>query len=263
VSRMCCARIAWATCSWVSWPCGLASAQYIAAKHSTRAATSSMRSNTGCRSGRRNTTRTVTPLGQLRALRSRRLTRHASSRPRLTGAVDHILVACQLLDADGPAAWKRSVEIPISAPMPNSPPSANCVEALCNTIALSTRDRSAAPSPHCRNDRVGMRGPVAGDMRNRFIDPIDLSHGDDRVQVLGIPIRLTGRLQRGSCRLTAGSPRTSQPAAKQIPDESGQKIRRAMLIHQQRLGRPQMPVRRNFALRTMRRAISRSASRST
>jgi hypothetical protein len=33
--------------------------------------------------------------------------------------------------------------MPISAPMPNSPPSANCVEALCSTIALSTRDRNA------------------------------------------------------------------------------------------------------------------------
>ena len=31
-----------------------------------------------------------------------------------------------------------SVEIPISAPNPNSPPSAYCVDAFCKTIALST-----------------------------------------------------------------------------------------------------------------------------
>ncbi|MNC95203.1 hypothetical protein D3C83_122610 [compost metagenome] len=30
------------------------------------------------------------------------------------------------------------VAMPISAPMPNSPPSANCVDALCMTIALSS-----------------------------------------------------------------------------------------------------------------------------
>jgi len=36
--------------------------------------------------------------------------------------------------------------MPISAPMPNSPPSANCVDALCSTIALSSsfKKRSAA-----------------------------------------------------------------------------------------------------------------------
>src|SRR5262249_34845916 len=37
----------------------------------------------------------------------------------------------------GPRAWKRPVAMPISAPKPNSPPSANWVEALCNTIAES------------------------------------------------------------------------------------------------------------------------------
>src|SRR5262249_4971141 len=46
----------------------------------------------------------------------------------------------------GARAWSRPVEMPISAPMPNSPPSANWVEALCSTMALSisARNRSAA-----------------------------------------------------------------------------------------------------------------------
>src|SRR5215475_14168225 len=46
----------------------------------------------------------------------------------------------------GPRAWKRPVAMPISAPKPNSPPSANWVEALCSTIAesISLRNFSAA-----------------------------------------------------------------------------------------------------------------------
>ena len=46
----------------------------------------------------------------------------------------------------GPRACMRPVAMPISAPKPNSPPSANCVEALCSTIAESTslRNFSAA-----------------------------------------------------------------------------------------------------------------------
>src|SRR5947207_13357323 len=42
----------------------------------------------------------------------------------------------------GPRACMRPVAMPISAPKPNSPPSANCVEALCSTIALSTSVRN-------------------------------------------------------------------------------------------------------------------------
>ena len=45
----------------------------------------------------------------------------------------------------GPLAWIRPVEIPTSAPSPNRYPSANRVEALWNTHALSTvfKNRSA------------------------------------------------------------------------------------------------------------------------
>src|SRR5262249_15618998 len=42
----------------------------------------------------------------------------------------------------GPRACMRPVAMPISAPKPNSPPSANCVDALCNTIAESTSRRN-------------------------------------------------------------------------------------------------------------------------
>ena len=54
------------------------------------------------------------------------------------------LVSCST--PTGPRACMRPVAMPISAPKPNSPPSANWVEALCSTIAESTsaRKRSAA-----------------------------------------------------------------------------------------------------------------------
>src|SRR5262245_10617774 len=42
----------------------------------------------------------------------------------------------------GPRAWKRPVAMPISAPKPNSPPSANWVEALCRKIAESIPSRN-------------------------------------------------------------------------------------------------------------------------
>src|SRR5690606_30984886 len=41
----------------------------------------------------------------------------------------------------GPRAWNLPVAMPISPPKPNSPPSANCVEALCMTMAESTSER--------------------------------------------------------------------------------------------------------------------------
>ena len=72
----------------------------------------------------------------------------------------------------GPRAWKRSVEMPISAPMPNSPPSANCVEALCSTMALSTRAGSARRwRALAVTIALGVRRAVAGDVRDRRVDP--------------------------------------------------------------------------------------------
>src|SRR5579859_401738 len=52
------------------------------------------------------------------------------------------LVSCST--PTGPRACSLPVEMPISAPMPNSPPSANWVEALTSTMALSTAARKAS-----------------------------------------------------------------------------------------------------------------------
>ena len=42
----------------------------------------------------------------------------------------------------GPRGWSLPVDIPTSAPKPNSPPSANCVEALWIAIELLIFDRN-------------------------------------------------------------------------------------------------------------------------
>ena len=52
------------------------------------------------------------------------------------------LVSCAA--PTGPRACMRPVAMPISAPMPNSPPSANWVEALTITMALSTSRRKVS-----------------------------------------------------------------------------------------------------------------------
>jgi len=50
--------------------------------------------------------------------------------------------------------------MPISAPKPNSPPSANWVEALCSTIAESTWPL-----------RISRRGLVVGDDASVWCEP--------------------------------------------------------------------------------------------
>src|SRR5687767_7617292 len=50
------------------------------------------------------------------------------------------LVSCST--PTGPRACSLPVAMPISAPKPNSPPSANWVEALCSTMAESTSLRN-------------------------------------------------------------------------------------------------------------------------
>ena len=73
-------------------------------------------------------------------------------RPHLPAAAHAIFEGGQLLDADRARAHAcgRS-QCRSRAPKPNSPPSANCVEALCSTIALNRPRRgSARPPPRRR-----------------------------------------------------------------------------------------------------------------
>ena len=113
-------------------------------------------------------------------------------RPDLALAAHDIFEGCELLDArPGPRAWKRPVAMPISAPMPNSPPSANWVEALCSTMALSTRARNrSAVALVLGDDGVGVLRAVARDMVDRLIEAVDHLHRDDGVEIFGRPVLL-------------------------------------------------------------------------
>src|SRR6516164_920842 len=89
----------------------------------------------------------------------------------------------------GPRAWNRPVAMPISAPNPNSPPSANCVEALCSTIAESTSRRNLVA---CPASSVTM-GSVTLDMRDGRIQPIDHPGGYYGIEIFGRPVFLGRR----------------------------------------------------------------------
>ena len=72
--------------------------------------------------------------------------------------------------ATGPRACSREVEIPISAPIPYSPPSVKRVDALTYTAAASTSvtNRSAAVGVS-GHDRLRMAGAVGGDVVERLV----------------------------------------------------------------------------------------------
>ena len=151
-----------------------------------------------------------------------------------------IFEARQLFGADRPARvhscrWRcRS-----RAPKPNSPPSANCVEALCSTIAESTSSRNArAAVGVVGDDRVGVVRAVALDMRDRLVDAVDDFRGDDRVEIFGGPVVL-GRgfhARVGACTVR----RRRAPRSRRRPASSTSGFRcvvRGRPVDQQRLGR--------------------------
>ncbi len=94
----------------------------------------------------------------------------------------------------GPRACIFCVEMPISAPKPNSPPSVNRVEALTMTAAESTRavNRRAA----CRS-RVTIASVWPEDHRRmcamRLVQVVDDAGGEVERQVLRRPVLLGGR----------------------------------------------------------------------
>ena len=69
-----------------------------------------------------------------------------ASRPGLPVPSTRYLKVVSCSTPTGPRACSLPVAMPISAPKPNAQPSANCVDALCSTIAESTslRNFSAA-----------------------------------------------------------------------------------------------------------------------
>jgi len=161
----------------------------------------------------------------------------------------------------GPRGGRRWVEMPISAPMPNSPPSANWVEALTRTMALSTsrRNRSAVAASSV-TIASGMMRAVAFDMVDRAGDAVHQPHREDRVEIFGAPILFRSPRHRLVERHHFGSPRSSQPA---FSDGRGcRQHRLGAAIDQQRLGRAADRDPRILALSTIARAFSGSAAAS-
>src|SRR5262245_13644679 len=114
----------------------------------------------------------------------------------------------------GPRAWKRPVAMPISAPKPNSPPSANCVEALCRTIAESTsrKNFSAATGSSVTIESVWCEPwrstcAIAASTPSTTLAEMTASRYsvDQSSSLAG--------LTRPSTARVASSPRTSQPAS--------------------------------------------------
>ena len=137
----------------------------------------------------------------------------------------------------GPRACSFWVEMPISAPNPNSPPSVKRVEALTMTAAASTsatKRRAAACDPvtiasvwpeECRRMCV-----------DRGVEVGDDGRGDLQAEVLGVPVRRPWPVRRPSNAANAASPWTVTPAPCRAATTRGTNAVGHGLVHEQRLG---------------------------
>ena len=139
----------------------------------------------------------------------------------------------------GPRAWNLPVAMPISPPKPNSPPSANWVEALCSRMALSISvKKRCRRSRVLGDDRLGMMRAVVADMGDGRADIVDDLHRDDRrprIRCASPPRSRAwrrGRAPRRSRRRGSRSPlaiRASMTGFRCVADH--------VLVDQQRFGR--------------------------
>ena len=91
--------------------------------------------------------------------------------------------------------------MPISPPKPNSPPSANCVEALWSTMALSTSRRNRVRRGRVfGDDAFGVLRAVVRDVIDGVVNAVDDAHREDRRQILRAPIVLACGLHRERSR---------------------------------------------------------------
>src|SRR5262245_4581814 len=164
----------------------------------------------------------------------------------------------------GPRAWKRPVAMPISAPKPNSPPSANWVEALCNTIAESTSSRnfSAAARSSVTIESVWCEPKrsicsIAASTPSTTLAEMTASRYsvDQSSSLAGFTRRSTARV--------ASSPRTSQPASSSMVTSGLRCVDATAPSTSSVSAAPQTPVRRILALSRIVRAMSSFAAPST
>ena len=138
----------------------------------------------------------------------------------------------------GPRACSRPVAMPISAPKPNSPPSANCGRGI---MQHDRRIDLAQEFRRCGlvlgDDRVGVTRTVTLDMRDRRIDAVDHPGGDDGVKIFGVPIGFARRLHAAVDRLHRGVAADFAAGVEQHEDQRLEQFRRSGPIDEQRLGR--------------------------
>ena len=109
------------------------------------------------------------------------------------------------------------------------------------------------------DDRVGMLGAVARDMRQRRIDAIDHRHRQDRIQPFGVEVGFAGSGKVRHDVTCCESARKSQPSARRSAMIGGNNAGAITRSISKVSVAPQMPVRRIFAFATMLRAIAGSA----
>ena len=174
------------------------------------------------------------------------------SRPHLAGAAHHVLEGGELLDADGPArACRRPVAMPISAPMPNSPPSVKRVEALCSrSRRIHLGEEVVAGRLVLRHDAVRVRRAVIVDVVNRLFHAVDDVHREDGIEIFGRPVlRVANRTRcRWSCEQFITSPRAFLPAFSSHRRPAPFACPRSLPVHQQRLDRVANGGARSLAL---------------
>ena len=141
----------------------------------------------------------------------------------------------------GPRAWSFCVELPISAPIPNSPPSVNRVEALTYTQAASTPSWKARADRVSRgDDRLGMAAAVSVDVSDRLLGRVDDADRELEREVLGVPVLIARGVDRHvagrgpSALVAVQRRRRPRCRASKVP---GQERGRHVGVHEQRLGR--------------------------
>jgi hypothetical protein len=150
--------------------------------------------------------------------------------------------------------------MPISAPSPNSPPSANWVEALTITIALSTSARKPLGDLAVGgDDGVGVCRGMARDVCERGVEPIDHRDRENGVEVFAVPVVGAGRpdprIERLRARVAAqlaARPRAAPARPRTEPGNAASSSSVSVA--------PQMPVRRILALSASLTAMAGSAA---
>ncbi len=145
------------------------------------------------------------------------------------------LVNCSAPTA--PRACILPVAMPISAPMPNSPPSANWVEAFRIRIALSNPAKNRSASRHPRSGSIRCAGCHGGGYGRWPPRPVHQLGGDDHVKnsrpkSSGLAGTVPGM------RARSPSARTSTPASSRVADQDVAMAVMERPVDQQAFGRP-------------------------